>query len=179
MVATAVFSIVMVVAMGALINVIDANQKAQTIKTAINNVNFALESISKDMRVGTNYDCLDEGGFTTDCLSTGNPGVHYISSKKDEAGVNIPIDYLFVASTTTSVGKIQRRLGTEEPQDITSPEVNITSMKFYVVKGTNDDGDKLQPRVVITLSGTAGIREKTKTDFDLQTSVSQRVRANE
>ena len=57
MVAIAVFSTVMVVAMSALLIVIDANTKARSLKAAVNNVSFALDSISRDMRMGTEYSC--------------------------------------------------------------------------------------------------------------------------
>ena len=62
--------------MSALLNVIDANNKARAIKTAINNVSFALEGISKDMRVGTEYGCINTVNHNEDsngnCLGGGD-----------------------------------------------------------------------------------------------------------
>lgn len=159
MVAIAVFSLVMVVAMSALINVIDANLKAQAIKTAINNVHFALESISKDMRVGTNYGC-----GSIECASSSET-----LSYKSHDGKNII--YTFTPPSGSTPGKIQRKVDNGAPQDITSQEVNILKMKFFVVNESD-----IQPRVLITLSGEAGSKEKIRTTFDLQTGVSQRLR---
>jgi len=56
---------------------------------------------------------------------------------------------------------------------ITASEVTINRMKFYVVGTTR--GDSLQPRVVMILQGTAGISARALTNFNLQTTVSQRV----
>ena len=56
-VSIAIFFIVAVVAIGAVLKTLDANKKAQNIKTSLTNVNFVLETISREMRVGTNYNC--------------------------------------------------------------------------------------------------------------------------
>lgn len=186
MVAIAVFSIVMVVATGALLNVIDANQKAQTIKTAINNINFALEGISKDMRMGTNYGCGQEVAENTseaDCL-TGGKLISYKSPK--EGGRYVYYRFKKTGEGENEVGRIERRVCLDNsPQDcsdyspLTSSEINITSLSFYLV-GASDSrkplGNRTQPRVLITLTGEAGKKEKTQTQFSLQTSVSQRPR---
>ena len=84
MVAIAVFSMVMVTATSALLNVIDANNKAISIKTAINNITFALEGISKDMRVGSDYSCYDSisSSFVGSCPSGGSY-IQYRSQRAD------------------------------------------------------------------------------------------------
>jgi prepilin-type N-terminal cleavage/methylation domain-containing protein len=187
MVAIAVFSIVMVVATGALMNVIDANRKAQAIKTAINNVNFALESISKDMRVGTEYNCAANigGSPDLDCPSGGGHLIAYRSQKEFGKFVFYRYDQINVGGK--QVGQIQRCVGAEDKDvgcaayvAVTSSDINILRMKFYVVGATNADnppGDKSQPRVIITLTGEAGgVQDKIRTTFDLQTTVSQRAR---
>ena len=171
MVAIAVFSVVMVTAMSALLNIIDANNKARAIKVAVDNVSFALEGISKDMRMGTEYKCLDDSGVITPCSSTGNSGIQY--QKSDAGGNVIIVRYLFVASSGLVKGKIQKEINSDGFHDITSSEVNILKMKFYVL---NANDNTKQPRMIMTLTGEAGVKDKIKTDFDLQTSVSQRVR---
>jgi len=163
MVAVAVFSVVMTVAAGALLSVIDANKKAQAIQTAINNVNFALESISKDMRMGTDYGCIDSSWNSLACNSiSGNVGVTYKSSK------NQTVSYLFDSVN----GKIQRKIGSDSPDDLTAAEAKITDMNFYVL-GINNS--LKQPRVIITLNGQAG-KTSIQTNFSLQTTVSRRIR---
>jgi prepilin-type N-terminal cleavage/methylation domain-containing protein len=182
MVAIAVFSIVMTVALGALINVIDANKKAQMIKTAVNNVNFALESISKDMRMGTDYNCAADINIEPDGdCGAGGEIIKYKSIKEDD---NKYVYYRHATTTTSDgrqIGQIQRCVtssscGDNDYLSLTSNEVNITNMKFYVIGAEPVGGTRQQPRVIITLTGVAGTVEKIKTTFDLQTSVSQRNR---
>ncbi len=178
MVAIAVFSIVMVTAMSALLNVIDANNKARAIKTAINNVSFALEGISKDMRMGTDYVCgVSEDtnipdGVDNVCTSGGGNIIGYKSPRASSGkmayyrfhGTQIEECLEKEAGTTCSISDFQ---------PITSTEATLTNVKFYVL-GVNEDGK--QPRMIMTVSGEAGAKEKIKTQFDLQTGVSQRLR---
>ena len=56
MVAVAIFTIVATTAGSALMGIISANKKARSIQSAMNDVNLALESVSKDMRMGTDYE---------------------------------------------------------------------------------------------------------------------------
>lgn len=181
MVAIAVFSLVMVVALSALINVIDANKKAQTVKTAINNISFALEGLSKDMRMGTEYGCSTDGGLTFfgDCSGAGGEDIRYRSPRgylDSTTGLRGYAYYKYEA------GRIWACLekdvaticdGSTGFQPITSEGVTIEKMKFYVL---GVDEPTKQPRMIMTITGVAGIKEKTQTHFDLQTSVSQRVR---
>lgn len=180
MVAIAVFSVVMVAAMSALLNVIDANNKARAIKTAINNVNFALEGISKDMRMGTDYTCGDEI-----CSPGGNASIKYRSNRADfESGDSGPkkfAHYKFEAPQILEcLEKNNINCGANSDyQPITSSEVTLTSVKFYVLNDDLATTDVIeQPRVIIAIRGKAGPsnKEKLQTTFDLQTSVSQRIR---
>jgi len=183
MVAIAVFSIVMVTAMSALLNVIDANNKARSLKTAINNISFALEGISKDMRMGTDYACGDDGNTSkTDCTGGVNTisfmsskiGVGYIYYK--QATTTLPngknVGQIFSCVSTTGIGPCSGSYSA-----ITSTEVNLTSVKFYIlgeIDSTLPAGNgRTQPRMIMTVSGEAGSKEKIKTQFDLQTGVSQ------
>ncbi len=179
MVAIAVFSIVMVAATGALLNVIDANNKAKSIKTAVNNITLALETISKDMRMGSDYFC-DDGDNDGDCHDGGTL-ISFKSSKTER-----PYIY-YKFEDKEGIGQIFSCVSEEDNKDgndcsgtyfaLTSSEVDLKSVRFYVTgvdNSTNAIGaGKTQPRVIITISGEAGSKIKTKTQFDLQTSISQ------
>lgn len=65
MVSLGIFSIVSVVALGSLVRIITANQKAQSLQSAMTNINFALEAMSRDLRVGTSYHCWSDGNSQT------------------------------------------------------------------------------------------------------------------
>jgi len=162
MVAIAVFSIVMVTAMSALLNVIDANNKARSLKTAINNISFALEGISKDMRMGKEYSCSEDGSnFIGDCTG-GGKAILFKSSKTGTPYVYYKFENNQIFSC---VGE-----NCTNYSAITSSEVKLTNVKFYILN-TNTVGK--QPRMIMTVSGEAGTKEKIKTQFDLQTGVSQ------
>jgi prepilin-type N-terminal cleavage/methylation domain-containing protein len=178
MVAIAVFSIVMVTAMSALLNVIDANNKARSIKTAINNISFALEGISKDMRMGTDYSCFDGNAPVTDC-SGGSVGIKYKSPRADTDKF---VYYKFVGTQLFEClekgGAICNYLSGPSWGAITSTEVRLTDVTFYVLNDDSTTPEKEQPRMVMTVRGIAGPDSKPKlqTSFDLQTGVSQRIR---
>lgn len=55
-----IFAVVAVVALGALARIITANQKAQTLEAAMTNLNFGLDAMSRELRVGTDYECLSD-----------------------------------------------------------------------------------------------------------------------
>jgi type II secretory pathway pseudopilin PulG len=189
LVAIAVFMSVMVVAVTALISIVNANRKSQAIKSVVDNVTFAIDTISRDMRSGTNYRCGDLSSDTfpltsEDCLG-GDNGVQY----KEPNGEFT--QYKFVSTDSLSLGEanIQKRSCNNNFicsvwQDMTAPisNVNITNMKFYVLGVDNSDnprGSRTQPRVIITLEGVAGDDAKgTKTTFQIQTTVSQSIRNN-
>lgn len=182
MVAIAVFSIVMVVAMSALLNVIDANNKARSIKTAINNISFALEGISKDMRMGTDYKCIDSSNKETGCNpeSSGDIAVKYKTSRAEGEGFAY---YKFDSNNNKILSCLDRldydcAFNDDGFSAITSKEVKIEKMVFYVLN--TEAGSGKQPRVIITLHGQAGPDNKPQlqTDFDLQTSISQRTIVN-
>ena len=70
-VALALFAIVAVVALGALMKIISANKKAQSLQSAITNINYALESISREMRVGSNFSCIaNPSSYTVSSLDS-------------------------------------------------------------------------------------------------------------
>ncbi|MBI3573842.1 type II secretion system protein [Candidatus Kaiserbacteria bacterium] len=57
MVAMSIFAIVMLVGVGALLSLVQANTRAQAINSVINNLNAAIENMSRTIRVGTVYHC--------------------------------------------------------------------------------------------------------------------------
>ena len=61
MVAIAIFMVVAVVAVAALLKIVDADRKSQTLQDAVNNINFAMDSITREIRVGSAYTCSSSG----------------------------------------------------------------------------------------------------------------------
>lgn len=178
-VSLAIFSIVSVVAVGALLRITDANKKSQTLKTAINNLNFAMESMSREMRVGTDYNCgssvnlttiLPGEGLACDMLNE-NWTIAFNSTELGPTG-NCSLIYVYQydhSDQTLNKAKQSEcggNIGTFYP--LISPDVKITES---IVKVTNTG----KPRVFFWLKGHVGDGARNKTEFELQTTVSQRV----
>ncbi len=183
LVAVAVFMSIMTIALSVLITTIDANRKAQVIKTTIDSVTFAIEDISKEMRMGTNYACLQPGeNYSGDCPNGSTAVKFYNNNEKTN------IIYKFISENNSGTLKKECEGATCSSivaEDLISSDsgVKINNMKFYVVGATCEGGGvlctggKTQPRVIITVSGTISVKGGS-TDFDLQTSVSQRIIKN-
>lgn len=157
-VAIFIFSIVMVVAVGALVSVVEANRKAQGVKSVMNNLNFALDSMTRAIRVGTDYSCA-----TTNCDSEGSSSFSFMSTDGEE------VTYTF----NSTDARIERTIGTGSPASLTAPEVTVQELRFYLTG--ESPSDSTQPRVLIVAKGLAGPTGKTQTEFSLETMVTQRI----
>jgi prepilin-type N-terminal cleavage/methylation domain-containing protein len=161
MVAISIFIIIMTVSMGSILGVFDANRKSRSLKTVLNNLNLAVESMSKEIRFGKNYHCgsaSDTGTNTQNCPS-GNVLMSFLSSG------GVQITYRFNNQT------IERKVGAGSFVAVTAPEIIIDDLTFYTLgSGTSD---LLQPKVLMKIKSHAGTG-KSQSDFSLQTLVSQR-----
>jgi len=155
-VSVSIFTVVMFVAVGALLAITDANRKANAIRTTMDNLNFAVGSMARDIRTGTEYGCSGVGN-----CSSGGSLLEFL----DQTGATVRYWY---DESTHSI-KVSKNGGIS--QSITSSEIRIEDLTFYVT-GVGDDG--FQPRVVITIKGKTGLKLKTQVELNVQTTVSQR-----
>ena len=156
-VSVALFSVVMTVGIGSLLNMISVNKKSQSLKVVVNNINLAMESLSKEIRVGHGYNCGSVGGG--DCVSGASS--LYFTSKDGES-----IIYRLNNNT------IQKSVDGGSYQNLTSPDVLISDLNFYVLGSSS--ADTVQSRVIIVVRGHKGNRVKDRLEFDLQTVATQR-----
>ncbi len=171
MTATSIFLVIMTISMGSIIGVFDANRKSQALKTVMNNMNLSLESMSREMRFGKNYHCETDPNTNRpltnpqNCIGDEGAGklVSFLSSDGDQ------IVYRQYGNT------IEKSIdGGNSYVAITAPEMVIDDLSFYVF-GVNPTPDNvLQPKVQIVIKGYAGAKESAKTNFTIQTMVSQR-----
>lgn len=183
LVSVGIFTVVMVVALGGLLAVTEADRRAQSIKTITNNLSFALEGMARSIRTGVDYSC---GTWTQgqDCgtSTSGSPGTLFTFTNADGQRVG----YRYAACS--GIGCIQRNVqggaaGAWEP--ITSPEVVIESLEFYLHGSSRND--QFQPRLTISvrgfmpISGGATASDECGNEgvvcstFDIQTTVTQRL----
>lgn len=173
-VAVAIFSMVMVMVMGALLAVINANKQNQAIQTAVNNLSLSLETLSREMRVGSRYHCGSSGTITDPQNCPTVNGSDYISFLSFEGN---QIVYQIYIDPVTGNKRIQRSDdGGANFLFLTSPVVFIEKIVFYISGA--DPTDDIQPRALITISGyvdLGSVGDRGKSYFDLQTTASQRM----
>lgn len=164
MVSVTMFTLVMLVATSSVFAIVESNKKSHSLKSVMTNLNFALESMMRDIRVGSEYQC--DGG--SDC----NGGsVFSFKSNRDinESGTYDSNDRVEFRELNQ---RIQKSILAGDVSYITAEEIRIDSMDFYLIGAGVADGK--QPKVVISIKGSSGTGQ-TRSEFNIQTTVSQRV----
>jgi len=156
-IAVGLFALIMTLASGAYLIMISASRQAQSIATGINTLSFALESMTRGIRTGTNYNC----GGVGDCASGASS-----FSFQNESG--IAVSYALVGGTIQA---------TKEgiPSNLTDSSVTISSLTFYT-SGTRtvQQGDYQQPRVTMVVSGTVSAGPGKTESFTVETGATLR-----
>lgn len=191
-VSVAIFSIVATITVGALLILISTNQQLQTEQNIMTNLSFALDSMTREIRTGTNYHCSErDSGGTANLFEAGtnldlvtSPAVRDcadgVVNERDYQGVsfieagdsitgssNERILYFF----DRDAGQIMRRVGSESPQSIVSSGVFVTDAEFFVT-GT-DTTDDIQPTVTVVIEARESDDVSSK-PYRIQTTVVQR-----
>lgn len=186
LVSVALFATVMVIATGAIFTIINGNKKAQAINTVVNNLNFSIESMVRDMKTGFQYTC----GANTSGLTLGQMGqassdntcaaatptgvVSFFSTLKPQTA---PVEYRFIPNNGSTPGTIQRTdLALSSTYNLTSQDIDITKVQFYISSClTTNCTTKTQPSIFLIIEGTAKISDSQVSNFHIQTFVSQRL----
>lgn len=146
-VSVGLFSIAMMIMLGAVLTIVDVNRKSQSLTTAMNNLNFALESMTRTIKTGLIADTQSLDGKSIIIM--------------DQDGEQVTYEFKEVAD----LGAIYKN-----NVPITSSQMDIESATFEVIRGS----DARQSRVLINIEGKVSIGTKISSDFSLQTTVSQR-----
>lgn len=170
MVAVSIFSMVMVVAIGAVLAIVSANKRAQALNSVISNLNFAIEGMVRDLRTGYNYDCGEVGG-ETDCSTSGGASIQFNSAQFDG-------DVTYGLDVNSQCGKGLYKIESGQTYCITGEDVRIEELKFYVAGSIPASASQVQPntdqaKILITIKGNF-VGYGSLGDFNLQSMVSQR-----
>ena len=166
-VSIALFSFVMLAVTTVLLSVVDANHKAQGLKSSMNNLSLALESMTRNLRTGKIYSVAGFNG----CSGGGSTGIDFI----DHASVATRYS---LGSSGNGGGAILLTKSGNLLGPMTALEINIDRLCFYV--SGQSTADLFQPQVLITIGGVVsdktaiGAKVKTRSRFDIETLVSQR-----
>lgn len=160
------FTIIMFIATSAFLSIVNTDRKARSVRIAADNLNIALEDMSRRIKTGSAYDCGAIGGATN--CAAGENSINF----KDED------DVLTTYRLNQTNGSIYRKIGAGTDLQITSPEITITNLKFVVSGSDVGSVDNKQPMVVIVIDGSLG-SGATESGFKIQTTVTQRAYDNQ
>lgn len=175
MVAVTIFAIVMMIGVGALLSLTEANRRAQAINSVISNLNAAMEGMSRSIRVGTEYHCEttsvpplpEELATVKDCA--GGSG-RLIAFESSSGNPDDPDDQVVYRINGTQLERSLNSGGSWVA--LTAPEVVIDSFELFVVGSS--PSDTIQPRVIIRIKGSANVAGGS-TSFSVQAGVTQRL----
>ncbi len=186
MIAISLFIIIVMAGMGALLNANLLHSKSQSMRSIMDNLNFIMEDLSKNLRTGYNYYCITGKDTLID--------VDYSKSGKDCWGIAFehqdgikdePNDqwvYYIGPDMSIKDEPIAIWKSTTGPYDtssfikLTSDEIIIdATQSIFLITGAESplEGNLEQPFVTIKLVGSI-VYNNVVTPFSLQTSVSQR-----
>lgn len=180
MIAVSLFIIVVMIAMGSLLNANLLREKSQNMRSIIDNLSFMMDDMSRNLRTGINYHCLAVGdndfsslGNAQSCASNGwaiafksayGGGIWVYKIESIDSGVTFNIS----KSVEGGVGGSWVQLN---PNEIV---IDPVASGFSVLGAEPPPGDTQQPLVTIKLVGKI-IYKNIESPFSLQTSVSQRI----
>ncbi len=173
-VSTSIFIIAMVIIIGALISLENASRKARAIRVATDNLSAAIDSMSRNIRMGTYIHCGAGGVLTLpqDCAMTDSLGAGGDTFLAFESQMGNPLlasdQYVY----RLTGGHIERSTdGGVTYLNLTAPEINITDLRFYV---TGTETNNNQPYVTMLVRGVVSAGTKSSTEFDIQTTIGVR-----
>ncbi len=169
MVSMSLFITVIVISMGSILSVLDANRKSQSLRAVMDNLNFTLESMTRTIRFGNHYHCGSSGNTSLplDCAS----GADSLTLVGPD---NASVTYKLVSSR---IDRIVDNGVSPQEAFVTSVDVTITKLTFYVFGSAEFNGgaDLYQPQVILVISGYAGTKASSQSTFTIETTVSQRL----
>lgn len=171
LIAVSMFVVITFLSIGAILSIFDANKKAQSSKTVVDNLNLAIENMARTVRFGNTYHCADIGDTEDprDCNNDPANDIFLAVTSFDEViGDNVIVTYEW----DTANQSIKKTYNGVDQGDITSADTVIEYLRFYVFGSTA--GDNNQPYVVAVIKGRVGNDSTTQTAFSIETLMSQR-----
>lgn len=174
-VSLALFSVVMTISVGALLSLIGSNDQLRSEQSVMTNLAFALDSMSREIRTGSYYNCNDSNFADQEILGTTtrncNPGAYGISFV--EGGDSITGGSSRRIAYYLDQGKIMRRIGNGTDQTMTADGIYIAELKFWVSGSATllHGSDVSQPLVTVFIDAR---ESATGQSNYVQTTITQR-----
>ncbi len=180
MVAISLFLVVVMLGMGSLLNAGLVHKKTQDLRSIMDNMNFIMEDISRNIRTGFDYRCITDGNFDTSTISTPQDcalggAIAFESTYGDTSRNDNQVVYKIDSTGGTSFNISKSTDSGATFVQLNPQEISLTSFSGFSVLGSahKASGDSQQPFVTIKLVGNINYKD-TVTTFSIQTSVSQR-----
>jgi prepilin-type N-terminal cleavage/methylation domain-containing protein len=196
-VAMAVFTIVITITLGALLMLVGTNQQLQGQQSMMTNLSFALDSMTREIRTGTNYYCDSQNGINggsagkklfsngtnldadayLDCANgnDSNRTYHGISFIEGGESITNAPDTRIVYFFDASEHKIYRRVSGGNAESIVSSGIYIENAEFFVT-GTDPldpANNEYQATVTIIIEAKES-SDSTEDPTVVQTTITQR-----
>lgn len=187
MIAVSLFIVVVMAGMGSLLNANLLHNKSQDMRSIMDNLSFIMEDMSKNLRTGYDYHCIEKSSsgnielYDLDEPENGND-CRGIAFEYQYGNIGPNDQWVFVISDPfpgSNLGKISKL--TQSPYNDFNKYIRLTSEKEVIIDGGKsgfivsgaEKTDNQQPFVTIRLVGEINLKGVV-TPFSLQTSVSQR-----
>ena len=180
MIAIAIFLVVVIFGMQSLLNASFMQKKTQSMRSLYDSLTFALDDMSKNIRVGSEYHCIKEysdfNDITSESTKSCDDGIGIsFESSTGTAGDGTDQWVYFISgnklykSTGPSYSGVDSYAIQMTPDDVVLDE----QASGFSVLGAEApaDGDKQQPLVIIRLVG----KMKNDISFSVETAASQRL----
>jgi type II secretory pathway pseudopilin PulG len=159
-IAVGLFAVVMTLVAGAYIMMIGVSRQAQSIAAGIDNLAFALETMTRTIRVSTAYGCPD----VLNCLAVNNTfavgpdGDRITYTLEDDAGH----------------GYITQERQGESAMRLTDSSIDIDDLEFYPTGLTAGDSEQARVTIVIRGKVSFGIDKTNPIPFTIETGATMR-----
>lgn len=156
-----IFSVIMLAATGAYLKLIALDREARSLNELVTNLSFAVDSMARAARTGTDYKCNKTG---TNCTN----GTSFRFTDADGR----QIDY------ELSGGRITESIDGSAVA-LTDPRITISALNFIVrgVDGGTPEscGSRIQPQVIFTIQGSLATGQGDSVSFSIEGAATERL----
>ncbi len=197
MVAVGLFVVVAIISITAVLSVNSTHRRTREYRQALDSVNFLMEDMSRNIRLGMKYHCdasvisdvennsLSDLDTPIDCWS-GSPAISFEGQNGDSSTNTDQVAYMIAPKKIGSGYTVYKKNQDSEIMHQVLPEeifIDQDSSHFITIGAlpgddvnnpSSDPTDQIQPRVNIVLSGYV-VYKGENILFNIQTTVTQRL----
>jgi type II secretory pathway pseudopilin PulG len=174
MVSIALFTATFIAISSSFISIVDAYRKIMAERVNVDNLSTAVESMVRGLKTGTNFHCGSGGNIGEAQACPG--GDTYLAFEKAKGNPTDDTDQIVYRLMTGRLERSDDGGANFYPVTDVPSVITISNLKFYVVGSVGlTNGDTVQPKAVIVMSGTVGTGVKKSSTFSIQTTITQRL----